>query len=161
MATTWIMVGCALLAGLLAGAAGMRLAPRPRGGVLLLFALIALGVAAALFGKFGGFFGGSGSPGEGDGEAPATRPQRPPPDTQPPPVTRPLEITVREKGYVVQGRQVSLEQIEAMLDKIPDGSGPDVQVFLADDSRPPREIALRKLLKKHSVTSLWPQAAPD
>ena len=156
MSGSLMIAFCAVAVGLAVAAGGSRLLPR--GGFWLLVGLVALGVAAGLFTGFGGFGLGRGG-GDGGPEAtsaPAKSPQ-PPPDTRPKPPTRPLKITIDNRTYFVDDRQVTLEQITEMLGKIPQGPGPAVVVTLADDSRPPAEIELRELLKKHNVSSLWPQ----
>ena len=155
---TVMIVYCAAIAGLAVAAGGCRL--RSRGGFWLLIGLVALGIAAGLFGKFGGFGLGTGD-GSGDNGPEAasatTGPKTPPPDTRPKPPTRPLKITIDGQTYYVHDREVSLEEITEMLGKIPEGPGPAVVVTLTDDSRPTAEIGLKALLKKHNVPYLWPQ----
>lgn len=157
MPQTAIIVSCALLAALAVAAGGWRL--RSGGGFWLLVGLVALGLAAGLFGKFGGFGLGDGD-GAGDSSAtsaPADRAKpSEPPDTRPRPPTRPLRITVDNLSYFVGGRKVTLAEITDMLAKIPAGPGHAVEVKFADDSRPTAEIDLRKLLKERNVPFLWP-----
>ena len=70
-------------------------------------------------------------------------------------MTRPLEIVIEDRAYLVAGKAVSLEEIEQMLGRIPDGPGPAVMVNRRPSSRAETEVALKLKLQEKNVTSSW------
>lgn len=124
------------------------------GGLVYLLSLLGLG-----------WGGGGGGGGRTNGGASSTRPAATqtadattrPASTQPPQpkVPRPLEIVIEDRSYLVQGKPVSLEELERMLRQIPEGSGPAVMVNRLPSSRAQTESILRLKLEDLKLTSSW------
>src|SRR4051812_4732426 len=92
--------------------------------------VVAAGTPAARFfrGGGGGSSGGGGT-GTGSNSSPSNQPVAP---AQP---QRPLRVTIRENGYVVDGKTVDLVTLVGMTDKVPPGGGPAVTVQRSPSSR--------------------------
>ncbi len=132
-----------------------------RRNVTRIILVVAIGALAYLLSYLG--LGPWGGGGRKDGGPSTTRPAAPQPTTAPatrpaatqPNVTRPLEIVIEDRAYLVAGKAVSLEEIEQMLARIPDGPGPDVMVNRRPSSRAETEVALKLKLQEKNVTSSW------
>ncbi|HOD83050.1 MAG: hypothetical protein BWX88_02112 [Planctomycetes bacterium ADurb.Bin126] len=134
-----------------------------RKNITRIILVVAIGALAYLLSYLG--LGPWGGGGRKDGGPSATRPATTQPTTastrpaatQPatPNVTRPLEIVIEDRAYLVAGKAVSLEEIEQMLGRIPDGPGPAVMVNRRPSSRAETEVALKLKLQEKNVTSSW------
>jgi hypothetical protein len=109
--------------------------------------VVALGVVAAIFFGRGG---GSGSGGTGTGSG--TSSSLPNQAMQPTPPQRPLRVTIRENGYVVNGQTVDLVSLTDMAGKVPPGSGAAVMVERSPSSRAKAEQDLKDALTKKGVS---------
>jgi len=126
------------------------------GGLAFLFSYFGLG------GWGGGRGGGSGGGGGKGGPGPASTaqpqpdsPQTPQPQTLPAVTRRPLEIVIEDHLYLLQGKQVSLEDIARLIPTIPAGPGPAVTVIRQPSSRAAAEVALRRKLEDLKASSSW------
>jgi hypothetical protein len=70
-------------------------------------------------------------------------------------LSRPLKIEVDGATYRVGSRTVSLAEIEALIDRVPAGDGPDVSVNRLENSRARAEEELKKLFRRSNARAVW------
>ncbi len=66
--------------------------------------------------------------------------------------TRPLEVTIQDWTYLVNGREVSLEHVVELAQGVPPGSGPAVDITCKASSRASAEVELQRALEAKGVS---------
>jgi hypothetical protein len=69
--------------------------------------------------------------------------------------TRPLRVTIDGNRYMVNGKEVDLNTITKMADKVPAGEGPAVEVTRAGSSRVKAEQELKAAIDDRHLPATW------
>lgn len=68
---------------------------------------------------------------------------------------RPLRVTIDGTRYMVDGKEVDLDAITKMADKVPAGEGPAVEVTRAGTSRVKAEQELKAAIDERHLQATW------
>lgn len=132
-----------------------RSSPKVIGGAAVIAAIIALW-------QFGPRFGwGPGGRGAGNGSGADQTSQsvddaaRLAASRQTAAPARPLRVTIDGTRYMVDGKEVDLDTITKMADKVPAGEGPAVEVTRAGTSRVKAEQELKAAIDERHLQATW------
>ena len=140
---------------------GTRRSGKTMAAGVTITALVGVAVLATILMRGGGTGEGAGSgtgPADGTGTgtgdatpASALQSSTQPSDDAPTTPQRPMKIVVRGSSYVVDGREVALDQIDDLAAKVPEGPGVPVLIEHDPSSRAKAEEDLKAALNQHSI----------